>query len=208
MPMIYYKTFIVPMWVVVSDNTKYRTIMRYFDQKHARLQEWPSLGFKETLLSFGKKGWSHVIPEHSGDEPRPSFIVNPQLLMMAITEHIQKRFGPNTIVHFSYPTHRLNRQIESDADYDRIFNEILSLQSPTALSQMFQVAERCHQENAPRDLLWVTPAPCETKLLTRIANHVITIGEGQDYTINVTNIAARQISEHLETFFKQLMNKE
>ena len=203
MPMTYYKTFYVPIWVILYDNTKLRTSLKWFEKNKARLQQWPAEGFKDTLWSFKNKGWRNTFPEKEG-EP---FTVNPQMLMMAVQEHLKKHFGPTSNIHFSYPVHRFDRTVREE-DYERIFNEVLVTQNSISLSQIFQVAERCHNGNSGnRELLWVTVAPCDEKVLTSISEKVIKVGEGKAYDVDITDVSAKELPNYLEKTFVELINE-
>jgi len=204
MPMTYYKTFRVPYWVIVYDNSKIRTIFSWFEKKDARIQEWPTRGFKDAVLSFKKQGWHHIFPKN----PEDSFVLHPQLTMMAVEKHLKNIFGPTAVIQFTYPVHRIERTIASDSDYTRIFNEVLALQSPIALSQIFQIAERCHNDRpSSREILWITPAPCVENVLTVLSERVIRVGEGEGYDLDVSNIAAKQIPKFFEEKLTELISR-
>lgn len=202
MAMFYYKTYKVPMWVVLQPTQKKTTLLKWFKQAEAHLQPWPSSSFGETLLSYRNKGWRPHLPKEF------PFVLNPQLLAVAATEHVKKTLGITSQIAFQAPPHHTNRKMESEADFERVFDELLTAQAPINLSQMFQVGEKCHQEGRRNYKVFVSEAPVNKNVLTNIADRVITIGESDDCDINVAKVNAREAPKFLERSFQELLSHQ
>ncbi len=184
MPFFYYKAFKVPMWVLVGETEYQSNIIKYFEEKGALHQEWP-LGFKDTLMSLKSKGWAHEIKDNG------MFIINPQLLAIACDKHVKEKLHRNARIEAVIPMNRVDRNVKEDFDYERIFATVLSSQEGINLSQCFMVGEKCHGEDPSKIIkCFVTKMPSDDRLnpaslLDRIADKVITIGNGPNYTINM-----------------------
>jgi len=202
MSMFYYKTMKVPMWIILNKTQKQNTILKWFQEAEANLQPWPSATFKDTLLAFRNKGWRKFLPTDG------EYVLNPQLLAVAATEHVKKTLGVTSQIAFRVPTHHANRTITNDDSYARVFDDLLLNQAGINLSQMFQVGEKCHREGRKNYSLFVTEAPCNRNVLTSIADRVITIGETDDCDINVSKVNAKETPKFLERSFQELLSHQ
>jgi hypothetical protein len=191
MAMIYNKVFKAPLWVVIKKGPKSKQITNWFTEHGAKLIEWPSNSYKETLESYKKKGWADVF---SG----PKVIIPPQLLIMSANEHAKQTLSPNAQLVFDVSIGRLNRVIESGDDYSVLFNNILKWQPRINLSQVFQIGELCHNEYTTRHSVLVTNEPCDKTILTELALKVITIGKGVDCEINIEKAEKDKLEDFLE----------
>ena len=190
MAMSYYKTFRVPFWVILDKTKKSEKVMDWFRGSEAKVQKWPAVNFKETLSAFKNKGWAHVFKEKN-------IVIPPQLLAMAIGDHVKEYMTPFAQFDF-LSLHRLNRELKKDSDYERIFNEVIGVQEPIVLSQTFQVAETCFNESSPsRPLLWITEDKCERSVISKIADNIVTIGEGAGFDLNIKSVKEDKIEEFL-----------
>ena len=192
MAMIYNKVFKTPLWVVVKKGSKSKQIAKWFTDHGAKLIEWPSSSYKDSLESYKVKGWAHVFNE-------PRVVIPPQLLTLSANEHAKKTLSPNAHLVFDSSVGRLNRVIESSHDYFDLFNNILKSQPRLNLSQIFQIGELCHNEDSARYSVLVTIEPCDKTILTELALKVITIGKGVDCEINIEKAEKDKLEEYLES---------
>lgn len=194
----YYKMFKVPVWVLVQELSKQKTkvVLDWFRDSEALLQEWPANTYKDTVLGYANKGWRDYV--------QPGQILPAQLVMMSATEHVKNTVGITSQLIYTSPVHRLDRKMNKDEDYARLFNEILNSQQPIVLSQIFQVAERSHRERG-NHVVWVTPAPAPKNILSILSDKVITVGEGDDCEINIAGVKIKELSEFLEQKFQELI---
>lgn len=202
MAMAYHRVFKVPTWIVINDMTKARAkaVMAWLKEAEAYPVEWPAKTFPKALLEYRNKGYAHALPEYP-------FVLETTLLIRAAAEHLKNVIGPTSYLAGSVnmPTNRLNRRAENDTDLVTIFNDLLSLEDPIALSQIFQVQERCFREDTKRHFAWVSTGPGVPKnLLTRIADRVITIGDDPTNDLCVGEVEKDELTTKLEQFFAQL----
>jgi hypothetical protein len=186
MGIFYNQVYKVPNWVVVQDmdGNKADFVIEWLTAHGALNVQWPSQTFKATIDSFRKRGWE----QHFKDSIP---VIPPQLLVTAVMEHI-KMFGPNSGAGFSgIMAHRIDRSVRVEADYSRIFDDFLNQQTNVALSQAFQIGDRCHSEYR-KCVLWVTKEPVYKKLLTALSDKVITIGESEFYDVNLKNAEGKK----------------
>lgn len=195
MAMTYNKTYRVPTWVVLNKTgaKKQKKALQVLTEAGAKVKEWPAATFGEFLLTFRNKGYASHLPKEF------PYFLDPALMLRAAGEHVKNVLGPTSNLSgaFSSPANRLNRKIESEADYERLFNQILDLEDPISLSQMFQIAENCHS-GYNEATVFVTVGPVPKNLLTKVANKVITIGDDADNDI-VTEEAKLEELEQLAT---------
>lgn len=187
----YYKVYKTPIWVVLHPSAKFEAVKKWFKKADAFLQSDLSDGFMETVLSFKSRGWESKFKDGA--------ILPDQLLNQAFVEHIKKVTLPSAT--FGYPTNltcRMDRKLSTEADYKRLFNEMLSLVSDIDLSYLFQIQEKCHNAKGENYKLFLTDDSFSPKVITTLADKVIEIGEGPQYTIDLTN-APKSVSSFLET---------
>lgn len=178
---LYYEVHKVPFIVVLCESKRSDFVLKWFQKNEALIQKWPGQTFKDTLMSFKTKGWEEYLKEGK--------ILHSQLLDQAFVEHIKKSFFSHAQVSFStHLTPRINRKIETDFDYQRIFDEMISNVEPIQLSYLFQVQEKCFSKKTPNYKLWLTEAPAPINVLNKIAEKIVTIGEGDNFTIDITNM--------------------
>lgn len=202
--MFYYKTYFVPYWVIVDDVKKQQEIVDWFKKADAKLQPWPSTGFKESVEGFKNKGWRYVWEESKSKGFEA--ILPPQLVALAISHHVKTNFSPFTELDMSM-VHRLDRKIRNDSDYDRIINEVIKYQDSIRLSQLFRVAEICHDENkSNRPQVWISVLPCDRDTIVKITSNLITIGNNSSDTINVRSVKSEDIPEFLAKKMLDLYN--
>lgn len=179
---IYNQTFRVPIWVVVNTKSQgHRSaVAEYLSENGALEQPWPADTYVNTVKELTKKGWAHAIG------PTP-FVLDPGFIMVSVASHVNSTLGANKMVNFASSTspwhHMISRSINSDADYTRIFNEIMCLQDTITLSHMFSVAERCHSDGKKTYVFYTVGEPV-TKVLHSFSNNVIVVGEVGDISIS------------------------
>jgi hypothetical protein len=194
----YYKMFKVPMWLTIqqNDEDKVNAVLDWCKSKGALHQPWPANSYKKAIQGYASKGWKEYLKEGSN--------LPPQLVMMSAVEHTKNSISITSQLVFTNPVHRLNRVIKSDADYARIYNELLQAQQPIVLSQIFQIAERSHKEKG-NYMLWVTEEPAPRNLLSILAERVITVGESEDSDINIKEVEIDDLPDFLEDQFTELL---
>jgi len=204
MAMAYHRVFKVPVWIVLEKMTKGRraTILEWMASAEARVQEWPAQSYPKALYEYRNKGYAHALPTGK-------FTLDTQLLVRSAAEHIKTVLGPTSYLggSVSQPTNRLDRTVEKDDDLVTIFNDLLSLEDPISLSQIFQVAEKCHRDDIKISRVWVTNGPVPKNLLTRIADRVITIGDEANNDVVVDGLKEDQVFERLDKVFTTLFSK-
>lgn len=202
--MIYYRNYKVPVWIMLlpmsGDRVGKLTEWLKTD-KEAMVVPWPANSFPETLRSMANKGWAHAVPPKD-----KSTILDTQLMMAAAVEHIHKHCGPSAYLtgQTNIPNHRLDRTINGDEDLVRLFNDLLAIEEPVVMSKMFSVAENCHMDG-DKVRVYVTPESCPKSLLTRIADHVITVGDGASCDINAKGVKLADLKETIETQVGKLL---
>ena len=189
MAMSYYKTFAVPGWVILGKTKRDDVIMDWFKDAGARIQEWPSASFPKTLESFKGKGWRHVFTEKT-------VVIPPQLLAQASEEHARLMSPYSNLSYLN--GHRIDRIARTPEDMVKMYDEILLLQDAIAVSQLFQVQEICYDDNKRiRPQLWITQEPCDRSVISKIANKIITIGEGTGFDVNIRTVKNEDMGEFL-----------
>lgn len=201
MAMAYHRVFKVPTWIIINDMTKARTkaVMAWLNDAEAYQVEWPGKTFPKALFEYRNKGYAHALPDYP-------FVLDTSLLVRAAAEHLKNAVGPTSYLAGSVnlPPNRLNRHTKNDADLVDIFNDLLSLEDPIALSQVFQVQELCYRDDAKRHRTWVSIGPGVPKnLLTRIADRVITIGDEAANDLSVGGLEKDELNQKLNDFFAQ-----
>lgn len=204
MAMAYHRVFKVPVWIILDKMTKGRrsTVLEWMASAEARVQEWPAQSYPAALYEYRKKGYAHAIPD--GD-----FVLDTQLLIRSAAEHIKNVLGPTSYLggSVSQPASRLDRSIKSNEDLVTIFNDLLSLEDPISLSQIFQVAEKCHRDDIKVSRVWVSNGPVPKSLLTRIADRVITIGDEANNDVVIDGLKEDKVFEKLDEVFATLFTK-
>jgi hypothetical protein len=196
--MIYNRAFKVPTWVVLGSMSKNRAkaVSEFFNEAGARYQEWPANLYPEALLNYRNKGYADALPEYP-------FILETNLMLRSAGEHLKDCLSPKSQLGGSsgLPPHRVNRKADSRDDLVTIFNDLLSLEDPISLSQVFQIAELCHRDGAKQFKAFVSSGKVPKNLLTKIADRVITVGDGAENDIVVDGLSNAEIADKLENFF-------
>lgn len=172
--MIYNQTYKVPVWVVVNtgNHADSEKIAKEFTAADARPVVWPAATFPITVSELGRKGWAHEV-----NQAFPLFM-SVNFLMFAISKHLDANFGSTKRLSGnatqSYST--LNRKIECGDDYVRLFNDVLGLENDISLSYLFDIAKVC-VENREKTRVFVTVGNVPIKLLQKVSDRVITVGD-------------------------------
>lgn len=199
MPMVYDRAYKVPVWVLINtaDEKKKEKLVQLLTKEGAKLKQWPAPTFAECILSYRKKGYYDHLPQEY------PFFVDPSLLLRAAQEHLKAVISQTSYLGgaFKHPANRLDRKVESDASFERLFNSLLDLEEPIGLSQIFQVAEDCHSEGPRNFSVFVTTENAPKSLLTKIANKVITIGDGEENDIVIKEAKISELKQVLSKIF-------
>lgn len=205
MAMAYHRVFKVPAWVILDKMTKSRraAVIEWMAGAEARVQDWPANTYPKALYEYRNKGYAHALPA------KGPFVLETQLLIRSAAEHVKATLGPTSYLggSVSQPTNRIDRKVEKDEDLVTIFNDLLSLEDPISLSQIFQIAEKCHRDDIKVSRVWVTNGPVPKNLLTRIADRVITIGDEANNDVVVDGLKEDQVFEKLDEVFASLFSK-
>jgi hypothetical protein len=180
-----------------------KAVLDFFEAGGARTQPWPANSYPKALYAYRGRGYAHVLPENG------RYTLDTALLQRSASEHLKAEIGPTSYLagSVSIPVGHLNRVVEQESDLVTIFNDLLSLEDPIALSQIFQVAERCHRNDKPQPRVWVTPGPAPKGLLTRVSDRVITIGDEPNNDFPVGRLTKEQLNESLEQLFAEFSTK-
>jgi len=197
--MIYTHLYKVPTWIVINKlpKGKRKKVQDFFvERRNAKLKVWPTEGFGDYLLTFRKKGYQSHLPEQF------PYIVDSSLLLRAAGEHVKNVISVTSHLgsSFSVPAHRLNRKVEKKEDLDELLNLVLGLEDEVGLSQMFQVAEDCFTGTEKDKKMFVTLGPVPLKILTKIADKVITIGDEPNNTLVTSDVSYNDIDYVLNKF--------
>ena len=185
MSMIYNRAFKVPSWVVINlpkDDSK--LIVDAFTELGALNVKWPASEFPVTVQEMAKRGWFSEV-----NQSRP-FFISVDFLNVAVTQHL-KKFGENKTLSGTpdVPSSQLNRKINDDVDYVRLFNDIMDSETDVSLSHIFSIGEICHATGYEQVKTFVSAGPVATKALQKVSDRVITIGyEGSD--LDLTGVEA------------------
>jgi hypothetical protein len=193
MAFYYDRTFKVPMWALLGSSQKNNDVIGWLKENGAVHVPWPN-GFQKTVMAFKYKGWRHEIKDTL------PYVLNPQLLALAVIEHLNA-LNPYARVDATIPLHRLDRNIRSDDDYDRIFNDVLSIQSSLNISQIFKVGELCHSGDK-KHKIFVSELPVNMNSVIKVSDNIIKIGEGKEYDFNLNEKdVKKKLEEYLSGFF-------
>jgi hypothetical protein len=188
MSMIYNKAYKVPSWVIVNlPKEDAKPIVQAFTDLGALYIKWPSGEFPETVREMAKRGWFEEV-----NQARP-FFISADFLNVAVTQHL-KKFGENKTLSGTpeVPIGRLNRKIVDDADYARLFNEIMDSETEVSLSHIFSIGEICHTAGAEQVKTFISVGPVATKALQKVSERVITVGyEGCDLDLTGVDVTYR-----------------
>lgn len=200
MSQIYNRTFKVPLWVIASGKSpKLDKAMEWMATRNALVVDWPSNSFADRIESMKRKGWMH---ELKGVYP---FFLHYQLLGAAVTDHV-KGMSEKAYPNFDYPLHKYDRKIDSPADYARLFDDFLMSQPALYLSNLFQIADKCHRDDGVAYRCFVTREPCNRDLISKVAERVVTMGTTTGCDIGLKNIDEDKLEEYLEKRFSEVTN--
>lgn len=181
MSIIYNRVYRVPVWVIVNlpaDQAK--EIVKAFDEHGALSVKWPDREFLNTVAGMGSQGWREEVTKE-----RP-FFVSVDFMKVAVKKHLTV-FGANKSLSGTPDSSwsRMNRKIETDEDYVRLFNDIMSAEPDVLLSHLFSIGELCHQAGREQVKTFITVGPAPLKVLQKVSDNVITVGDST-CDINVT----------------------
>lgn len=174
MSVIYNKAYKVPSWVLVTSSDTGAEAVKDFLYKNGALPvSWPGATFKDTVAELGKRGYAHEVRK---DMP---YQMSVRFLEVAIAKHIKEALGSNKMLSGapSQPMHVVNRTVKTEADFERIFNEVIQLEDSITLSHLFDVGSRCFGESTKYKVFY-TVGDVPRNVLQRISDSVIVVGEG------------------------------
>lgn len=160
----------------------------------AKVFEWPAQSFMTTVHEMAKQGWKHVV-----NREKP-FAVDVNFVSVAAARHIKNTFGPSAMLTGSHARpyqQSLNRQIETEDDYRRLFDEVLSLEGETELSNIFQMAAR-------RAMVYVSRSPVPAAVVNKLARNVLTVGD-QNCTVSTKGLTTEELIEAVKNEVDQLL---
>jgi len=181
----------IPVWVVLDLKDKNMEVSDNLMADGAFILQWPSQTFANTVKLMGNRGWKHIT-----EQPFPYF-VDIQFIALALSTHIKSVFGENTKLTGgetrSY-SQAINRQVKSDDDFRRIFEEALGLETDISLSQVFDTA-------TPKEgsKVYVSFAPVDLSIARRLTENLIVVGSGLDATVNVKGKKSNEVKEIVDS---------
>jgi hypothetical protein len=179
--MIYNTMYTVPVWIVLSlDQAKEDEAAQYLAIREALVgadayeQPWPSASFKDTVKKLGGRGWRHAVKELP-------YIIDSHFLPVAVADHVKSFFDDSkSLGQASRPWHQaIDRKISTEADYARIFNQVLAVEDPLSLSKLFDVGDKCYGDRT-RYYVFFSDSTAPKNVLRAIAANVIVVGPGSD----------------------------
>ena len=194
---MYNKTYRVNTWVLIDsdDDKKVEKIIKWFKEKQAFVQEWPSLFYKQEVLKYKNMGYPMI--NENGPFKAPS-----SLIMRSAVDTVKKVISQQSNIMLGDSANRFSVKIENDDSYESIMNSILLSLLPIYKSQCFQIFERCHSINSKQKYtLFVTPKKGVKKILTDISHNVITLGDKEGCDFNLGDTPLKYISKKLDTDF-------
>ena len=157
----------IPVWVVSALPDEEATALEAaLAEDGAHVLEWPAHSFLTTVHELGKQGWKHVVGQ------KKPFSVDVSFVSVAAAKHVKNCFGSSAMLTGSHSRpyqQSLNRVIETEDDYRRLFDEVLSLEGETELSQAFQLSSQ-------RSMVYATRAPVASSVINKLARNILTVG--------------------------------
>lgn len=194
MSTIYNRAYRVPVWVVLAPETpNAKELGEYLAANGAEEIAWPSASFFDTVKGMTSKGWGHIA------EQKYPYHLDSGFLPIAAIYHIKKLFGESKMFSGAPMkpwSQAVSRRMASDKDYVRVFDEILSVEDPIALSHMFSIGDRCHTDSKRTHVFFTYGTPLKN-VLQRVADAVIVVGEGG--TVSVEGRTSAEIQSDLES---------
>jgi hypothetical protein len=201
--MFYNQVFKVKVWAVLEDLPKKLNseIIEFFKEAEAHIVEWPAKTFIKTLENLKSKGWTHEFEKDSVGR----VILSPQMLNIAFVEHLRtlndQAMISNTV---SKPIHYINREIKTDADYERIFNEMMEVFDPISLSMAFNIGKLCHLDGQRQVKVFVSNGPIPKQILTKLAENIVTI-KPEGGVVNTLKLKTEDIIKQITSTITQLI---
>lgn len=196
--MTYLKSYKVPTWVIIEDGPKAKAVAAFFEKQGGLNQVYPSGTFVNKIESLKNRGYHHIW------ENPDRVILPPDFLMRAASEHMKDCVTSTSLLAFNNALlARIERQIKSPEDYPKLMDAVLYLQPDINLSQSFQIKERCFRETGVNYTVFYSVSPANKNVLQRVAETVITVGEGDGSDINIKEVESKNIKKFLEKFTEQ-----
>ena len=186
----------VPVWIVTDlPQEDAQALEAALHQDGAIVLEWPSQSFMTTVHEMGKQGWRHVT-----NKEKP-FTVDVNFVSVAAAKHVKSTFGPQAMMTGSHSRpyqQALNRKIETEDDFRRIFDEVLALEGETELSNIFQMSAR-------RSAVYISRAPVPSAVVSKLCQNVLTVGE-QNCRVLTKGLSVEEIIEAVRTEVDNFLN--
>lgn len=196
---IYTKPYFIPNYALIDlKGPKLAKVKAFLDQGEAKEQLWPSQGYYDYLQTFKHKGWAHAL--------KPDLPVNTQLIQQSALEYVRSFFHPSAIIRVTHSAENWNRVMNTPEEAATFFDALLEFQEPIVLSQMFDVIKYCHSSNKNHKLFY-TVAPAHKKVLQKLSKNVITIGEGTEHDLDLTDVKPKELNDELAEFFTASLKK-
>lgn len=189
--MIYYdQAFFVKKWIICTGlNDKQKEVLSKIIPKKVVINKWLAAEYKDELLSYAKEGYAEQV-----HQKMPFFLDMVLALRAAIS--LTRKANGNAQLSPKVPyQHLLDRRMTCEADYERLFNEILSANDDITLSQIFGLAENTAD-------IWLTFDGCE-RVIRKVARQVVTVGNGENFEVNLTDKTGKDLITSLAWIFKE-----
>jgi hypothetical protein len=185
----YDREFPVSKWIIGIDLTEKQEeiITKISNKKGGWYVKWPALEMPEELKKLASEGYAEQI-----NQPMP-FFLDLTLALRAMV-NITRRNNPFAPISNKPQYHHLcNNRIANEKDFIRLANEILAANDPITLSQVFDTAEKTH--------LSVFSLDADKKAVQKIASKVITLGNGSEFDINLSDLNPKDLQAAIITAF-------
>ena len=198
MSQFYDRPFRVPVWVIVKDvgPRKTKNLISSVVSLGAFYLKWPAQTFLSTIEHLGKNGWPHVVKQ------KKPFRLDSQFLAIAMQKHAQLTFGGSTTMTgmLERPYHQaLDRTIKDDDSYRDLFEQALLLERDVGLSHLFGLA-------TPRSRVYISEAPVNEQLISRLCDNLITVGEDDSFTVNIKDKKPEEAKELIDKAIESRLN--
>jgi hypothetical protein len=200
--MYYNKLFKVKVWVVLEDLSKKLNseLIDFFKKAEAHIVSWPAPYFVDTIKLLRSRGWEHEFESEGSGK----LVLSPQFLNYAFTYHL-KTINPHTLItnDVERPVNTINREVVSEKDYERMFNEMMEIFSPISLSMTFNIGQLCHG-NDKQVKVFVSEGEIPDLSIRKLADNVIRIKkEGGD--ISTKSQKTEEIIDNIVTLIQKII---
>lgn len=185
----YDREYPVVKWIIGTGlNEKQKEVLFKISTKlKAQHVRWPSLDMPVELSKFASEGYEEQV-----NQTKPFFLD----LVLALRAMINITRKDNPFAQLSNRPayhHLCKNRIETDDCFVRLGNEILCANDAITLSQIFNTADRTEVIHVSLD--------ADKKTIQKIAKEVVTIGNGDNFDIDVTNLNPKELQSAILSVF-------